>query len=307
MLKSVLITGANAGLGKESARQIALQSGIEKIYLGCRNAEKAELAKRELEESTGKSVFEVLLIDVADLDSVRTALASLDEPLDALVMNAGGSGGYHSTNLTADGVTRKFAVNVLGHALLAEELIKTGRLTQVALYSGSESARGLPRVGAKRPELKTSSVEEIISVMDGSFFGESVDSAVQYAYAKYIAALWISSLARKYPEVRIVTVSPGATSGTNGGEFMPPMKKFIFNHVAPVVFPLFGLMHNVELGAKRYVDVLYDTTYESGVFYGSRESLATGTLVDQSAIFADLANEAFQENANEAIRRFLAR
>ena len=34
MIKSVLITGANAGLGKDSARQFALQSGIEKVYLG---------------------------------------------------------------------------------------------------------------------------------------------------------------------------------------------------------------------------------------------------------------------------------
>ena len=47
MLKSILITGANAGLGKESARQMAMQTGIEKIYLGCRNPEKAKVAKQE--------------------------------------------------------------------------------------------------------------------------------------------------------------------------------------------------------------------------------------------------------------------
>jgi NAD(P)-dependent dehydrogenase (short-subunit alcohol dehydrogenase family) len=46
MLKSVLITGTNGGLGKETARQLALQDGIERIYLGCRNEEKAKAAKR---------------------------------------------------------------------------------------------------------------------------------------------------------------------------------------------------------------------------------------------------------------------
>ncbi|MEM8862488.1 MAG: SDR family NAD(P)-dependent oxidoreductase, partial [Chloroflexota bacterium] len=93
MIKSVLITGANAGLGKESARQLALQDGIEKIYLACRNEEKAQVAKRELEEATGKSIFEIVIVDVSNLESVRAAVAALTEPIDALVMNAGGTGG----------------------------------------------------------------------------------------------------------------------------------------------------------------------------------------------------------------------
>ncbi len=66
MIKSVLITGANGGLGKDCARQLALQSGTEKIYLGCRNEEKAKAAKQKLEESTGKSIFDILLIDVSN-------------------------------------------------------------------------------------------------------------------------------------------------------------------------------------------------------------------------------------------------
>ena len=93
MLKSILITGANAGLGKESARQMALQAGVEKIYLGCRNPEKAKAAKQELELLTGKNIFEIVKIDVSDLDSVKAAVKSLKEPVEGLVMNAGGTGG----------------------------------------------------------------------------------------------------------------------------------------------------------------------------------------------------------------------
>ena len=303
MLKSVLITGANAGLGKECARQLALQNGIEKVYLGCRNAEKAKQAKRELEESTGKSVFEIVLIDVSDLSSVRSAIDSLDEPIDALVMNAGGSAG---NDLTVDGVTQLFAVNVLGHVVLVEEFLKAEKLTQVALYAGSEAARGIPKMGVKQPELKTSSVDEFVSIIDGSFFDESVDSMNRYGVTKYVAALWMSSLARKYPGVRLVTVSPGSTSGTNGGDSLPPFMKFVFTKVAPLVFPLFGLMHKVDVGAKRHVDVLNDASYKSGIFYGSKEPVLTGPLVDQSTIFADLSNETFQDNASEAIHRFIS-
>ena len=76
-MKSVLVTGANVGLGKESARQLALLESTERVYLGCRNLEKAEAAKADLEQATGRSVFEILQIDVMDLDSVRAAVRAL--------------------------------------------------------------------------------------------------------------------------------------------------------------------------------------------------------------------------------------
>ena len=98
-------------LGKEYARQLAWQDGTEKIYLGCRNEERAKAAKLSLEESTGKSIFEIVLIGVSDLDSVRAAVESLTEPIQALVMNAGGMGGPNPGQKTAEGVTQSFSVN----------------------------------------------------------------------------------------------------------------------------------------------------------------------------------------------------
>lgn len=305
MIKSVLITGANAGLGKESARQLALQDGIEKIYLACRNEEKAKVAKRELEETTGRYIFKIVIVDVSNLDSVRAAVAALTEPIDALVMNAGGTGGKHFDEKTEYGVTRQFAVNVLGHVVMTEEMLKAEKLTQVAIYAGSEAARGVPKMGVKRPNLETSSVEEFVSIIDGSFFAKTNDPLVPYGPVKYVAALWMSSLARKYPDVRLVTVSPGSTSGTNGGEDLAPLMKFVFTKIGPVLLPLFGLMHKVEEGAKRYVEVLKDDSYKSGVFYASKAPTLTGPLVDQGTIFADLNNQIFQENASKAIHSFI--
>jgi len=151
-IKSVLITGANSGLGKEAARQLALQDGIEKIYLGCRNEQKAIVAKQELESATGKSVFEILLLDVSNPTSVRRAVASLNEPIEALIMNAGGMGGSNPGAKTAVGVIQIFAVNVLGHFVLLDELLQASKLTKVAIYAGSEAARGVPMMGMKRPK-----------------------------------------------------------------------------------------------------------------------------------------------------------
>ena len=73
--KTVLITGANAGIGKDVARQLALRPEIARIYLACRNRERAITAKAELEAETGRRIFDIVLMDVADLGSVRAGLA----------------------------------------------------------------------------------------------------------------------------------------------------------------------------------------------------------------------------------------
>ena len=71
--KTVLITGANAGIGKDVARQLALRPDFKRIYLACRNQDRATAAKAELEAATGRSIFDIIFMDVADLDSVRAA------------------------------------------------------------------------------------------------------------------------------------------------------------------------------------------------------------------------------------------
>ena len=114
--KTALITGANTGIGKDVARQLALRPEFARIYLGCRNQDRATTAKAELEAATGRRIFDIVIMDVADLGSVRAGLAAIDGSVDALVMNAGVIGDKKLMNLTADGVTTLFATNVLGHA-----------------------------------------------------------------------------------------------------------------------------------------------------------------------------------------------
>src|SRR5271170_4754199 len=90
MNESILITGANIGLGKETARQLALKKETKKVILFCRNQAKAEAAKKDLEEKTGKKIFEIIIGDVTDANSVRKAVEEIKEPIDALILNAGG-------------------------------------------------------------------------------------------------------------------------------------------------------------------------------------------------------------------------
>lgn len=303
MLKSIFITGANAGLGKECARQMALQSGVEKIYLGCRNLQKASEAKQHLEQLTGKKIFEVVKIDVSDLDSVRDAVASLKEPVDALVMNAGGTGGKQFYQKTKAGVSQIFAVNLLGHVALTNELLAAKKLTQVAVYAGSEAARGVKEMGMQQPKLATSSVDEFASICDGSFFPATKDATVLYGPIKYMAAQWMSSIARQYPQVRFVTMSPGGTTGTEGFNTLSPLRQYVMKGMMRVML-MIGKVHRVEVGAKRFVDALLDSSYKSGSFYASKKGL-TGEVGEQGGLFKDLHNTGYQDNAKAAIERFL--
>src|ERR1700683_2026292 len=106
--KTVLITGANAGIGKDVARQLALRPDMARIYLACRNKDRATAAKAELEAKTGRRIFDIILMDVADLGSVRDGLEAINGSLDALVMNAGTVGGKTSLDLTAAGAPPRF-------------------------------------------------------------------------------------------------------------------------------------------------------------------------------------------------------
>jgi len=304
IIKSVLITGANAGLGKDAARQAAALPGIETIYLGCRNAEKAEAAKAELEATTGKSIFQVVSIDTTKLDTVRAAVDELPGPVDGVILNAGGAGGATAGDKTKDGVIGSFAVNVLGHVALVEGLIAAGKLRGTVVYVGSEASRGIPAMGMARPDLKESSTDELATIADGSMFPK-FDPMVAYGLVKYVGTLWTSSMSRKHPEIRFVTVSPGMTTGTNATDEVPPFQRFMFKRVAFPIMKLLGRAHVLEDGAKRYIEVLTDDKYTSGRFYASPWPSTSGKLVDQATIFADLDNEAFQENAYRAVHRFL--
>lgn len=303
MNKTIMITGANAGIGKEAARQLAMLKDTEKIYLACRSKAKAIAAMKDLETETGKQIFKIVEMDVSDIQSVRDSISSI-EPIDALIMNAGGNGSKTPKKITRDGVTQIFATNSLGHMVLLDGLLKTNRLQKVALYAGSEAARGIPMMGIKRPNLKTSSVEEFASICDGTYFNKHTPVTDLYALVKYTTAMCLMATARKYPNIRIITMSPGGTIGTEIATESPIVIKAIWKMMVPIMYSL-GLMHKVGVAAKRYVDGISNESYKSGVFYASKNRMPVGDVVDQSVFMKELKNIIFQDNAYKAIHRFI--
>ena len=305
--ESILITGANIGLGKETARQLALKQETKKVILFCRNQAKAEEAKKDLEEKTGKKIFEIVIGDVSDANSVRKAVEKIKAPVDAVILNAGGMVGKTAAQITPSGMNNLAATNILGHVVLVDELLKQDKLKKAVLFISAEAVPGVKPLGMKPVSMKTSSVDEFAAVLDGSFFGKKFDVTQAYGYVKYVGTMWTLSMARKYPNLKFVVMSPGNTKGTLAPDNLPQPMRFMLKFVMmPIVFPLMGgMVHKIEVGVKRLVDGISDERYKSGVFYASKEGKLSGDVVDQSTFFTALKNTTFQDNADKAIHRFI--
>ncbi|WPU98007.1 SDR family NAD(P)-dependent oxidoreductase [Mucilaginibacter sp. cycad4] len=124
-MKTVLITGANKGIGFETARQLAQLNCY--VYLGSRDQENGLEAVRQLKE-LGITNVETIVIDVADINSVRGARAELEVKigsLDILINNAG-IAGDQPQNLAAvsiENLRRIFDTNFFGAVQTTQEFL----------------------------------------------------------------------------------------------------------------------------------------------------------------------------------------
>ena len=120
--KIIVITGANSGIGKETARVLAAQGHT--IIMACRDAARAEAARQDIIATSGNDKVEVLPLDLASFQSIHAfaeAFCRRFDHLDILINNAGLI--PFSKEMTADGFEMQIGVNHLGHFLLTRLLL----------------------------------------------------------------------------------------------------------------------------------------------------------------------------------------
>jgi retinol dehydrogenase-12 len=118
--KTVLITGANTGIGRATAHALAAL-GAHIVFAG-RNEAKTRPVMQAIAEATKNPALDFLPLDLDDLDSVKAgaqAFLARGEPLHVLIANAGL---VRVTGTTKQGFERTFGVNHLGHFLLVQWL-----------------------------------------------------------------------------------------------------------------------------------------------------------------------------------------
>jgi NAD(P)-dependent dehydrogenase (short-subunit alcohol dehydrogenase family) len=184
-----LITGANTGIGRATAVELAERGG--RVVLACRSEEKTRPVIDDIVRTTGDADVEFLPLDLADLESVRAAAAAFDEPLHVLVNNAGVAG---QRGQTKQGFELAFGINHLGHFLftnlLLDRLLETkGRVINVSSDS-HYSPKAIDWDGLQRPT-------------------KSVTGLPEYGVSKLCNVLHAQELARRVDGVTTASLHPG--------------------------------------------------------------------------------------------------
>jgi NAD(P)-dependent dehydrogenase (short-subunit alcohol dehydrogenase family) len=139
--KICVVTGANSGIGKETALGLA-QMGA-RVIMVCRNAEKGKAALEEICREFGSSQVDLLIADMSSQASVRALAEQIQREyprLDVLVNNAGGAA--PGPTLSADGIEMTLATNHLGAALLTLlllDLLKASAPSRIVNVSSTEA------------------------------------------------------------------------------------------------------------------------------------------------------------------------
>lgn len=142
--KTVLITGANTGIGKETAVDLARRGA--RVILACRDMDRANKAAAEVRKRSGNGNVIVKKLDLASLQSVRTFAKDIlanEERLDILINNAGVMSCPKWQ--TEDGFEMQFGVNHLGHFLLTNcvlDLLKKSSPSRIVNVSSLAHEKG---------------------------------------------------------------------------------------------------------------------------------------------------------------------
>jgi retinol dehydrogenase 14 len=115
--KTCIVTGANSGIGKETALGLARMGAS--VVLVCRNAEKGRAALADIQRESGSSKLDLLIADISSQASVRALAAQILEKyprVDVLINNAGTA--ISKRALSVDGIEMTIAGNHLGAFLL---------------------------------------------------------------------------------------------------------------------------------------------------------------------------------------------
>lgn len=209
--ETILVTGANSGLGRGIARDLAMR-GASKLILACRSGipETAE----DLERETGNLNIEMRRVDLADFASIEALVASLKRDgivLDRAIFNAGvvSSGGAK----TSEGFELMFGVNFIANALLTLRLLEEGVIPTSKFAGNLPREDGPPRLIYISSDAHRSGTPIVLpSFGDYREFGIS-ESMKEYGHSKLALMLFVHELAeRSKGELEIFTLCPGAVN-----------------------------------------------------------------------------------------------
>jgi retinol dehydrogenase-13 len=259
----VIITGANSGIGKETARALAAKGAT--VVMACRDEARASAALNDIVATSGNRSVEVLPLDLASFASIRQFVREFQakyDRVDVLINNAGLF--PFKKSMTEDGFEMQIGVNHLGHFLLTQLLL---------------------------PELKTASRARVINVASlmhkfgtidfDSFKGETPYRPLRaYAQSKLANILFTREFAERYADTGITAYAlhPGGV-GTN---------LFGRGVVPRTLYRMLGGFFSPARGAKTSVYLATQANIEnhSGAYFNEFQNVKSGSKLSNDKALA---------------------
>lgn len=290
--KGILITGANTGLGKRTAIELA-EHDPSQIWMTARDASQGEAAIEEVRAgapSVQVSLLKPNLSSFASIKSVAKKFIDQTSRLDILYLNAGILG--HPQALTEDGFEIHMGVNHIGHALLfklltplllktaTESDIRVVSLTSLAWKYCSDTGISLDKLKEMTPNILPT---------------------MRYCQSKLANKLYAKHFAAQYPQITIVSVHPGEVQTEL---FQREAGDEQVKHLQTVVAPAVAV--SIEHGVKNQLWAGTAQDIVSGEYY---EPVGIAEELTESSAAVEVAGEIIgtngAQNANHEAGRAL--
>ena len=244
--RTILVTGANTGIGFETAKLLAAKGA--RVLLGCRDAARGADAMAQIAAATPGAKLDLILLDQADLESVRTAAERVaSEPrLDVLINNAGVM--IPPLTRTAQGFELQFGVNHLG----------TFALTALLLPKLAETA------GSRVVVTSSLAHRQGRMLWDDWNAEKGYSSNVYYAQSKLANLLFALELDRRLRAAASPVSALGCHPGVSLTELMRHLPRWT-KPLLPVVRPLFN---PVAAAAWPTLQAATDPNAKGGDYFG---------------------------------------
>ena len=267
--KTCLVTGANSGIGLETARGLARIGA--RVMLVCRNRQKGELAVSAIQRETGSTQLDLLIADLSSLGSVRALATQARQQyprLDVLINNAGAA--VPSRTLSADGIEMTLAANHLGPSLLTLLLIDRLKASAPArIVNVSSDAHRNAR----------------LDMDDLQFARRKYNALAAYGQSKLLMNAFTFELARRL-EGTGVTVN-GLHPGVVATNIWPPDAPWFFKVAIAAIKPF---MLSARRGAEvsLYVATSPEVANVSGQYFVKSKVVAPSPLSRDPRVMADV-------------------
>ena len=264
--RTIVVTGANAGIGFATAKQLAIQGAH--VIIACRRQSVGEARAAEIKAEKPSASVEVRPLDLGNLQSVRSFAAGVHKAHDVLhgLINNAGVMNTPETK-TSDGFEMQIGVNHLGHFLLTDLLLdalKKGAPSRIVNVSSCYHDQAQGRDGR-------------IDLDDLHFEKRKYDGWEAYAQSKLANVLHVKGLAKRLEGsgVTAVSVHPGWVRTELAQHTMP---LFVQNYLMRPVLKMMGMIEPWE-GAQTslYAMLGEDVVDHPGEFYSQ-----LGTYRDKS-------------------------